>query len=89
MKKKKIIFWLLVFFFFGSFFLREQYILYKLDKVQKTYQAQLDKIKKQNQSLLNEVKLSNRSDYIENLAREKLGLAKPGEIIFIDKNKKK
>jgi cell division protein DivIC len=89
MKRKKIIFWVLVFFFFGSFFLREQYILYKLDRVQKTYQVQLDNIKKQNQSLLNEVKLSNRSDYIENLAREKLGLAKPGEIIFIDKNKKR
>ena len=89
MKKKKIVFWLLLFFFFGSFFLREQYILYKLSKVQKTYQVQLNNIKKQNQILLNEIKLSKRSDYIENLAREKLGLAKPNEIIFLDKNKKR
>lgn len=88
MKRKKIIFWVILLLFFGTFFLKEQVILYDLGKVQKTYQEKLNNIKTQNQALQNQVKLSKRSDYIENLAREKLGLAKPGEIIFIDKNKK-
>lgn len=89
MKKKKMFFWLLLVFFFGIFFLREQYMLNNLKNVQLDYKDQLTKIQTQNEQLLNEVKLTKGHDYIEGLAREKLGLVKPGEIIFVDKNKKK
>ena len=89
MKKKRIIFWVVIAFFFGAFFLREQYTLYKLGKVQKLYEEKLANIKSQNEQLLNAVKLTKRADYIENLAREKLKLIKPGEILILDKDKKK
>lgn len=88
MKKKKYVFWILLVIFFGIFFMREQYLLYKLNDVNKGYGNQLSKLKIQNQELNNEKLMSKRKDYIENQAREKLGLVKPGEILFIDRNKK-
>lgn len=89
MKKKKIIFWIIITFSFGAFFLRDQYTLYKLGKVQMVYEKNLANIKTQNQQLLNEIKLTKRADYMENLAREKLKLVKPGEILILDKDKKR
>lgn len=88
MKKKKMIFWILLVLFFGIFFIREQLMLNQLGRVQKENLNQLNLVKEQNTQLLNEVKLSKRSDFIEAQAREKLGLVKPGDIIFIDKSKK-
>lgn len=88
MKKKKYIFWLLLVFFFGGLFMREQYMLYKLGNVNNSYKDQLCKLKIQNAQLNNEKLMTKRKDYIETEAREKLGLVKPGEILFIDKNKK-
>lgn len=89
MKKKKMIFWLLLVFFFGIFFIREQAMLNQLDKVKKYNTEQLNMVKQQSNALQNQVEITKRSDFIENLAREKLGLVKPGDIIFIDRNKKK
>jgi cell division protein FtsB len=88
-KKKKRILWMLIFLFIGGFFLREQYMMYNLNKVKSVYSERLSNIKLQNEQLQNEVKLAKRKDYVENQAREKLGLVKPNEILFIDKNKKK
>jgi cell division protein DivIC len=88
-KKKKIVFWLLILFFFGIFFIREQFMLRQLSEVKKHNQEQLKLVTEQNVQLRNQIKLTKRSDYIENLAREKLGLIKPGEILFIDKDKKR
>ena len=89
MKKKKRILWYIIFFIFGSIFLRQSIIIYRLNKQYKQYNEQLEKTKLINAQLkdkLNEVK---SEDYVEKLAREKLGLVKPGEILFIDKNKKR
>jgi cell division protein DivIC len=88
-KKKKRILWVLIFLFIGGFFLREQYMMYNLNKVKSVYNERLSNIKLQNEQLQNEIKLAKRKDYVENQAREKLGLVKPNEILFIDKNKKK
>ena len=63
--------------------------MYNLNKVKSVYNERLSNIKLQNEQLQNEVKLAKRKDYVENQAREKLGLVKPNEILFIDKNKKK
>ncbi|MFZ2679356.1 FtsB family cell division protein, partial [Clostridium sp.] len=54
----------------------------------KAYNEVLNKVKTQNLELKEELKISERADYIERLARQKLRLIKPGEILFIDKNKK-
>ena len=88
-KNKKRILWVLIFLFIGGFFLREQYMMYNLNKVKSVYNERLSNIKLQNEQLQNEFKLAKRKDYVENQAREKLGLVKQNEILFIDKNKKK
>lgn len=39
------------------------------------------------QELEQEIKKSDTMDYVEKVAREELGMVKPREIIFVDKNK--
>ncbi|EYE87906.1 dihydroorotate dehydrogenase [Fervidicella metallireducens AeB] len=85
MKKRKI-FWLLVMVFFGVIFIKQQFILNRLKKQYTQCNDQLSKLKVQNQQLQDELKMSQREDYIEKMARRKLNLAKPGEIILKDVN---
>lgn len=88
-KKKKLIFWLLVFVFFGTIFVRQQIMISRIRKDYLAHQDQFNKLKMQNAQLLEQKKLSQKPDYIEKLAREKLRLVKPGEVLFIDQNKRK
>jgi cell division protein FtsB len=88
MKKKKYVFWIIIVFFFGILFAREQYLMYNLKNVKRDYTIQLSKLKIQNEQLNNQKLITKRNDYIETEAREKLGLVKPGEVLFIDRDKK-
>ncbi|SHF06940.1 MULTISPECIES: FtsB family cell division protein [Caloramator] len=87
-KKKKVLLRILVFLFFGLVMVKQQIIIFRLNKDIKAYNEVLNKVKTQNLELKEELKISERADYIERLARQKLRLIKPGEILFIDKNKK-
>lgn len=89
MKKKKILFWAIIAIFFGTIFVRQQIMISRLRNEYLAHQEQLGKIKIQGAQLNEQLKQSKKSDYIEKLARQKLGLVKPGEILFIDKNKVK
>ena len=40
-----------------------------------------------NQELQNRIKYSDEDEYVEKIARERLNMVMPDEIIFIDKNK--
>ncbi len=46
-------------------------------------QQKIEEIKVENKKLKEEVRLLNDPSYIEKVAREELGLAKPGEILFL------
>lgn len=87
MKKKKYMFWILLVIFFGIFFFREQYMLGNLKDIRSGYRKQLGQLKIENAELKNERLMTKRKDYIENQARVKLGLVKPGEVLFVDKSK--
>lgn len=63
--------------------------MFRLKKDYRHYSQQLEKVKFINAQLKEELKQVQKDSYIETLAREKLGLIKPGEILFIDKNKRK
>lgn len=52
----------------------------QIGQVEQEEQSVMDK----NQKLKDEVKLSKSDSYIEKLARERLGLVKPGETPVID-----
>ena len=88
-KKKKLLMWGIVAVLFGSIFVRQQIIINRLNKEYKQNQATLSKLKATNEQLNEQIKLTERDDYMEKLARENLMLVKPGEILIIDKNKKK
>ncbi len=46
-------------------------------------QQKIERLKKENNQLKKEVKLLKVPSYIEKVAREELGLVKPGEILFL------
>ncbi|MBP1743387.1 MAG: dihydroorotate dehydrogenase [Firmicutes bacterium] len=52
----------------------------QIEQLEQEEQSVLDK----NQELKDEVKMSKSDSYIEKLARERLGLVKPGETPVID-----
>lgn len=83
---KKVIF--LVLIIYGSCILVSQQI--KINKIKSetiTYQSELKLLQGKNQKLQDEVKMSKSEMYIEKLAREKLGLIKPGETPVISSSK--
>lgn len=82
MKKKGIIFWSGVALFFGIIFIKQQLTISELNKEYENYSDQLAKLQVQSSQLNEQLKQSEKESYIEKLAREKLGLAKTGEIIF-------
>lgn len=87
-RKKKWFMKIVVAIFFIAILIRQQVVIVRLNNEQKEFEEALNKAKLQNMQLKEELKISQRADYIEQLARQKLRLIKPGEILFIDKNKK-
>ncbi|MDO5037234.1 MAG: septum formation initiator family protein [Tissierellia bacterium] len=80
---------LLVLLAYGSFFLFKSYRIKEAKKAQvednkKTIEALEEDIK----SLEEEIDKSDSIEYAEEVARDDLGMVKPKEVVFIDKNKK-
>lgn len=82
MKKKGIIFWAGVALFFGIIFVKQQLTINELNREYRNYNDQLSKLQVQSSQLNEQLKQTEKESNIEKLAREKLGLAKSGEIIF-------
>lgn len=87
MKKKRIVLILGVVAIFSVILIKQQITIAKLAKQYKQYNEQLSKLKYINSELSEDLKKTEKSEYIEQMAREKFGLIKPGEILFKDKNK--
>ncbi|TDT63471.1 FtsB family cell division protein [Fonticella tunisiensis] len=87
--RKKAFLWGVIILVFGSIFVEQQFIINRLNKQYKVYQEQLKNLKSKNDNLKEELKQIQRKDYIERVAREKLGLIKPDEVLIKDRNKKK
>ena len=77
--KKIIIVGFIVFFAFS--YIRQSVTMNRIQKEIDNKQLQLDEIKQKNDRLQEEVEKinSDSSDYLEKLARERLGMIKPGE----------
>lgn len=90
MLKKIIIAGCIVFFVFS--YIRQSVTMNRIQKEINTKQLQLDEVKQKNERLQDEVEKinSDSSDYLEKLARERLGMIKPGEKVvnseIIDKS---
>ena len=77
--KKVIIAAFIVFFAFS--YIRQNLTMSRIQKEIDNKQLQLEEIQQKNDRLREEVEKinSNSSDYLEKLARERLGMIKPGE----------
>lgn len=85
-KKKKIICALLtvyVFYIFG----KQQIIISNINTQIAEKNVEYKKVKIRNQKMLEEIDMTKTNDYIEKLAREKLGLIKSGENTVVDSKK--
>lgn len=89
MKKKKILLLLFILGFFGVIFIKQQFMISRIDNEYNKNLNQLSKLKEQNTMLTDQLNRSKDDKFIEDIAREKFGLIKPGEILFVDKEKKR
>lgn len=60
-------------------FVRQQLTMKKIEVQINQSQEDLEKLKESNEKLKEEVNLSKTDAYIEKMARERLGMVKPGE----------
>jgi cell division protein FtsL len=65
-------------------FISQQVKMYSINKQNEQMKQQEQIVLDKNQKLKDEVKMSKSDSYIEKLARERLGLIKPGETPVID-----
>ena len=84
MKKKLILKRIIIIgfvIFFAVSYIRQSLTMSRIQKEISSKQLQLDEIKQKNERLQDEVEKinSNSPDYLEKLARERLGMIKPGE----------
>ncbi len=66
--------------------INQQLMIHKLSKVQEQKMEQINNVISDNEKLKQMIKTSNSDEYIERMAREQLGLVKPGEKVYIDTN---
>lgn len=86
----------LIHIFLSFIFIYVAVIYYNQSKMLKELEAkkvdnivQIDKLKDEIKDLNSQIENSNSLEFIERIAREDLGMVKPREIIYIDKDKKK
>ena len=83
--KKLIIVAVMVYFIFTL--ISQQRMINEYKTAEVNYTKQLEKAKVQKEELTAEKENITSIDYIEKIAREKLGMYLPGETVYIDINK--
>lgn len=73
-----------LFFYLGGVLLKQEKELRTIENEKKQYQALLDEANMKTEELRQIKNRINTDEYIEEYAREKLGLVMPYEIIFMD-----
>ncbi len=69
-------------------FAKQQIYLSKCDDISKSYEEKIAEVKLEQQRLEDELDKSDTDEYLERMAREKLGLIKSNERIFVDVTKR-
>lgn len=79
---------LLVFaIYFSYVFAEQQSLLYAKNTELKDAEAKIKEEQAANEELKKQEEMISSEEYIEKIAREKLGMVKPGEKVFVDVNK--
>ena len=76
---------IILLFIFGVVFLFSQRYIKVVEAKDKMFEIKqkIVEVKRENKELSEQVKLLKVPSYIEKIAREELGLVKPGEILFL------
>lgn len=72
---------------FTYFFIHQSYELWVIHQEAVASKLKLEQITEIHQSLVDEKLRLNSLDYIEKIARDDLGLVKPGEVPYLSNNK--
>ena len=83
-QKVKFIIFLLIFMNVCYIFISQQVKMYSINRQIEQMAQEENSVLSKNQKLKDEVNMSKSDSYIEKLARERLGLIKPGETPVID-----
>lgn len=75
---------MILFIYFAYIAVGQQKVLYSKDIEMKKVQSKIDEEKKENEKLKKEKDLLNSDEYVEKTAREKLGMVKQGERVYVD-----
>lgn len=68
--------------YFSSVLITQQINLSKVDQSQDSYNKRLDLATKENEKLKKQIEELHDLDHIERIAREELGMTKPGELPY-------
>ena len=87
-KRKKsrfgLVLLVLFFIYFAYTAVGQQKLLYMKNVELKKVQSKIDEEKKENEKLKKEQEQLNSDEFVEKTAREKLGMVKKGERVFVD-----
>lgn len=75
------------FVYFAYVFIDQQKVLYAKEIEMNSIQMKIEEETKLNKELKKQKEMLGSDEYVEKIAREKLGMVKPGERIFVDINK--
>ena len=92
-KKRKLrLFHLIIGFLFiyvSLIFMNQRKLMKELETKKLQNLSVVKELEKDIKRLTNEIKNSDSLDFVEKIARDELGMVKPREIIYVDKNKSK
>lgn len=75
---------MVIFIYFAYTAVGQQKILYMKDAELKKVQSKIDEETEENQKLKEQQKALDSDEYVEKIAREKLGMVKTGERVYYD-----
>lgn len=87
--KIRHVFYLVALIYALSIFMNQEEMIKELDEKKSIQDAKIEQLKIEVVEGEQKLKYVHSPEYIEKMAREELGMAKPNEKIFIDKNKNK
>ncbi|MBU5313304.1 septum formation initiator family protein [Tissierella carlieri] len=88
MKLIHIVVWFL-FIYVGVIFWNQRNLMKNLELKKQEIASEVQALEKDIENLNKEIENSDSLQFVEKVARDDLGMVKPREIIYIDKNKKK
>ncbi len=76
--------WAAVFLYVGYIFVQQQIRLHDLSVEEKQVSAEIEQAQQEQEELNHVMDIMDTDEYIEKVARQKLGFVKPDEQVFVD-----